>query len=258
MAGAPRGDAADCELPVAGHGSSPAAGCLRHKRCCAQGRGVNRADNCPRVRSIGETVHRTRKSEWYMVPSINTSSYGAEAMEAMRQNRFKKIDQDGDGKISKNELKAGMPSKGNGPSVEDIFSKVDTNQDGMIDQTEDKAAFEQMRKNPPPGGPPDAAKMATRLFKKADADGDGKITIDELSAALPNDTKGLSAQDLFNSVDSDDDGTISQSELEESIKKMMEQRQANFPPPESSRADSYDRTGGSKAKSATSLFSMVA
>jgi Ca2+-binding EF-hand superfamily protein len=179
-------------------------------------------------------------------------------MEAMRQNRFKKIDQDGNGKITKDELKAGMPQDGKGPSVDDIFSKVDTNQDGVINEAEDKAAFEQMRKNPPPDGPPDASQMATQLFKKADADGDGKITVDELTAILPKDTNGLSADDLLKSLDSDGDSTISQSELEDSIKTMMEQRQPNLPPPENSSADRYDRTGGSKGKSAASWFSTLA
>jgi Ca2+-binding EF-hand superfamily protein len=197
-----------------------------------------------------------------MVSGISGSNFGAEAMEAMRQNRFKKIDQDGDGKISKDELKAGMPQNGKGPSVDDIFSKVDTNQDSVIDEAEDKAAFEQMRKNPPPGGPPgappDASTWATQLFKKADADADGKITMEELSAALPRNTKGLSVDDLLKAMDSDNDSAISKSELETAIQKMMEQRQASFPSPEQSGTDGYDRTGGNKGKSATSLFSTLA
>lgn len=137
----------------------------------------------------------------------------------MRQRRFQKIDQDGDGKITKDELTAAKPQDGKGPSVDDIFSKVDTNQDGAIDETEDQAAWEARRAEHhhrrAEGPPPNAAKLAENIFKGADGDSDGKITLSELTKALEK-TKtddSPSAEDILKAVDSDQDGSITQTEL---------------------------------------------
>lgn len=195
-----------------------------------------------------------------MVSSISGGSgFSTQAMETMRQNRFKKLDQDGDGKITKDEMSAGKPKDGKGPSVDDIFSKIDTNQDGAIDETENKVGFEKMQQQQGPGGPPDPSKMAAELFKKADADGDGKISKDELTQALPKDGKGPSVDDIFKSADSDEDGTISSTELEDSFKKMAEQTQANQSQSTTeTTAFSYSRKGTTTKDAVQSLFSAVA
>jgi Ca2+-binding EF-hand superfamily protein len=186
-----------------------------------------------------------------MISGINGGGYSAGNMEAMRQGRFKKIDQDGDGKLTKDELKAGMPQNGRGPSVDDIFTKVDTNQDGAIDETEDRAAFEAMQKNGPPGGPPNPAQMASQIFKHADGDGDGKILLSDLTQLLSKGQTDSGVQDLFNAADSDEDGSITQSELEQSLHKLMEQMREN-------RTSGYDRSGGAREGATTGSFSAVA
>jgi Ca2+-binding EF-hand superfamily protein len=198
-----------------------------------------------------------------MVSSISSgSSYGTEAMEAMRQSRFKKIDSDGDGKITKSEMSASQPQDGKGPSVDDIFSKVDTNQDGVIDDSEDQTAFQQMQANgpggPPPGGPPpDASKMAADIFKSTDTDSDGKITKAELTKSLTQSGQSSSdsskVDELFKAADTDGDGTITQAELAAYMEKMQ-------PPPPPSQASSYSNDMSSRTNSSAtgSLLSVVA
>lgn len=197
---------------------------------------------------------------------INThnSGFNPVAMEAMRQNRFKKTDQNADGTISKEELQARMPQNGKGPSVDDIFSKVDTNQDGVIDEAEDKAAFSQMKTHGHHRGQPDAAKMASAIFKKADIDEDGSITKEELQKVLPNNKKGFSADNILKALDADQSGAISKSELEDSIKQLMDKlRNPPTPPPPPPTAPetsgSYDSTGTiSETTDASSSFSSLA
>ncbi len=194
-----------------------------------------------------------------MINSIS-SNYSLPDMETVRQNRFKKADADGDGKITKDELATVIPQKGKGPGVDEIFNKVDTNGDGTIDETEDKAAFEQMQKNGPAGGPPDPTKMASDLFKLVDTDTDGKITKDELTQVLSQRNSNLSVDDIIKNVDGDEDGTITESELSEALKGAFENMQANPPPPppDGNATDGYDRAGNSRQASLLNLFSAVA
>lgn len=149
-------------------------------------------------------------------------------LEAMRQRRFNRIDQDGDGKLTQDEMKAVLPKGGNGPDVEAIFAKVDTNQDGAIDQSEDKVAFQSMkgaRPGPPPGPPLDPSKLAAELFKTADTDSDGKVTKDELATALQKaidkSRKSIDIEALFQKIDTDDDGGITQAELAKAFEKLQ-------------------------------------
>lgn len=194
-----------------------------------------------------------------MTASIGSGSFAAQDLTAMRQNRFKKTDGDGDGKITKDELKTALPENGKGPSVDDIFSKVDTNQDGAIDETEDAAAMEKQKGSGPrgAGGQPDPAKMAAQLFKKADADTDGKLSLGELSKVLPKDDQGQSVEDLFKAADSDEDGAITESELAESLKKMLEEMAAKRAADAKSGNAHYDQKGTKKSDDA-SRFSAVA
>jgi Ca2+-binding EF-hand superfamily protein len=192
-----------------------------------------------------------------------SASYDVQDAAAMRKQMFQKLDQNGDGKVTKDEMSAAQPQDGQGPSVDEIFSQVDTNQDGSIDESENDAFLQQMEANRPPGPPPDASKMAEELFKKADADSDGKITKDELAQALPQNGKGPSVDDIFKDADTDGDGTISQSELEASMKKAQEHmparsRQSSDEENASQWKLSYDNTGAATETSALNLLSVVA
>jgi type VI protein secretion system component VasK len=69
---------------------------------------------------------------------------------------------------------------------------------------------------------PDAA----ALFKRTDANGDGKITKDELTTALENSPQkakggnGPSADDLFSKLDADGDGAITETEQAAGLAEM--------------------------------------
>ncbi|MFO1478035.1 MAG: XopAW family type III secretion system calcium-binding effector [Verrucomicrobiota bacterium] len=192
------------------------------------------------------------------ISTINTSTQAVPDFAALRQNRFKTIDQDGDGSITRDELAAAIPKNGKGPGVDEIFAAVDTDQDGVISDAEDAAAFEKMQSQGPPPPPPGAADMAASLLKAADSDGDGKISQDELGKVLSQhgaDTSNLG--DLFKALDSDGDGSVTQSELEKVLKQMLEQTQGNPPPPPPDAA-SYDSTGSSTSSGRQSVFSVTA
>ncbi len=160
-----------------------------------------------------------------MISGIN-GGFNAQDLAAMRQARFNRLDQNGDSKLSKEELQAAAPGNGKGANIDKIFAKVDTNQDGSIDQAEDQAAFakvQQHRAHGPQRPPPDATKMADQLFKKTDGDEDGKITQGELTTALEKVKNGPSAADVFKVVDTDNDGAITKTELVDALKKALEE-----------------------------------
>src|SRR5690348_2276544 len=70
-----------------------------------------------------------------------------------RQELFQKLDTNGDGKISKDELGAALASEqsagsasSKAPSLDDLFSRIDTNGDGSIDQSENDAFLSSIQK----------------------------------------------------------------------------------------------------------------
>ena len=159
---------------------------------------------------------------------------------------FKKADADGDGKITKEELAnaiAQAPNQGEGaPSADEIFEQMDADGDGYVTEDEHNSFLEQMQaKNeadqaitdvrlaqagtPPP--PPDPAE----LFAKTDADGDGKITKDELTEALsqmPQPPDGsIDIDKMFAEMDSDGDGYVTEDEHNAFLEKLNEQMRAN-------------------------------
>jgi Ca2+-binding EF-hand superfamily protein len=113
---------------------------------------------------------------------------------------FGRVDANGDGFVSKDEFGAGRTA---------MFAKLDANGDGAVDQPElDKAreAFHQhMRK------PADAAGHARHdgghhggFLKRSDADGDGKVTAQEFTAA---------GDRMFARLDDNGDGRIAKGEM---------------------------------------------
>lgn len=78
------------------------------------------------------------------------------------------------------------------------------------------------------------------LFKRTDANGDGKITKDELTTVLENHAEksdgsqgGPSVDDLFSKLDADNDGAITEAEHEAGLAQMDGERGQPPPPPES-------------------------
>jgi Ca2+-binding EF-hand superfamily protein len=192
-----------------------------------------------------------------------TGNYGAEDVSAIRQQIFQRVDTDGSGTISKDELGAaiskgpGATSGSGGPSVEALFAQIDTNGDGSIDQSENNA-FLQAQQGQQTGhahrghggrrhhAAADPAGAAAAVFGKADTDGDGSISKSDLLAALPQHDNTSAIDQLFADADSDGDGSISQTDLAASL-------QQHLPPP-----PPYNRQGDQPPLQSTSQISVSA
>jgi Ca2+-binding EF-hand superfamily protein len=77
-------------------------------------------------------------------------------------------------------------------------------------------------------------------FKKTDANGDGKITKEELTSAIPRDGKGPTADEVFSKVDTNQDGAIDQSEDKVAFEQMGKQRPPGGPPPAGAKPDASE------------------
>ncbi len=98
---------------------------------------------------------------------------------------FKEMDPDGDGRVTREEWK--------GPEA--FFDRLDADKDGVITKDEVRAAGERMGKE---GG-----RMGQALFKRADMDGDGRISRTEWTLR----------PELFDRLDANGDGFIDPQEI---------------------------------------------
>ncbi len=108
---------------------------------------------------------------------------------------FDRFDTDKDGRISKDEMRAG---------TDKVFAETDTNKDGFISKEEMEAHHKAMRD-----------KMQER-WKAADTDGDGALSKTEVDAA-----KMTHLSRDFDKLDKNKDGKLSPDE----IRAMMPERQ---------------------------------
>lgn len=108
--------------------------------------------------------------------------------------RFKTLDRNGDGQLSRAEVEAA-------PGLAGKFDDIDTNRDGQITPQELRAYHQAHR-----GGGTAAKKGALGPLTKLDANGDGMLSRDEV-AGHPR----LAAE--FDSLDTDHNGQLSPTEL---------------------------------------------
>jgi Ca2+-binding EF-hand superfamily protein len=106
---------------------------------------------------------------------------------------FTAIDADGDGVITKAELRKAVAA----------LKQLDADNDGMITLAEVSPAS--------PWGDP--AQFADRIIKENDKNGDGKLTADELSERM---------QQMLQNADPDGDGEITRDEIMASMESMRE------------------------------------
>ncbi len=141
---------------------------------------------------------------------------------------------------------------GSGYSTEDLLAlqKQRLNKASSSGQT---SSTEQMPP-PPPGGKMDSTDMAKDIFSKADADGDGTLTKEELAAVAPKDNKGPSVDDLFAAADSDSDGSISVDDLAASLQKSFE---AHAPSANSTTVAGYNNSGTTVTNSKSSFNTLA-
>jgi len=130
------------------------------------------------------------------------------------QDRFTKLDSNGDGVIDAGEAPTGRPHHGKGrgniihkfdkngdgqvsrdefPGPDECFASLDTNGDGNIDATEAAQT---------PGRPCPQWKRGGNFIQKFDKDGDGKVSKDEFPGP----------EERFTRLDSNGDGYIDSSE----------------------------------------------
>ena len=107
----------------------------------------------------------------------------------MRQNMFNKMDQDGDGLISKTEFQTAAEKRaqktGQTMDVDEVFAAIDTNQDGSIDKSENDAAMESMKPPPPPPDMmSDLSGLLEKIFAAMDTNQDGAVDKTEYEAAM--------------------------------------------------------------------------
>lgn len=114
------------------------------------------------------------------------------------ESRVMKADTNGDGRISRDEATAA-----NSQRNAEWFDKVDRDKDGYVTSEELKEARQAWRGK---SRGDRKAHMAER-FKEADANSDGKISLDEAQARMPK------LAERFSELDADKDGLLSKEEL---------------------------------------------
>jgi len=110
--------------------------------------------------------------------------------------RFERLDANKDGSLSQQEFMAASVMR---------FSKTDTNADGVI--TEEELVERLMRRR--------AERMAKRLLKRMDYNGDGKVTKDEIESR---------SRKRFVLLDGNDDGKLDKAEMRRNNSRRAGQR----------------------------------
>ena len=138
----------------------------------------------------------------------STSTTSSASSKKFQEQLLAKLDTDGDGSISKDEMSTAVSSSdskdGIMVSLSKAFSDLDSNDDDSLDADELAA----MAPPPPPSMQPDTD-VAESLLGSLDSDEDGAISSDELTAGL---TSADSSQ-VFDALDTNEDGSVSLDEL---------------------------------------------
>ena len=191
---------------------------------------MHRSDQTARPMKVSTTI-QTEKGDCQVSGISGFGSLSTASLSEMRERMFNQIDTSKDGSIDKSEFVA-LAQQNSSSLVDELFSNMDTDQDSLVSMIEFDATLakleQQMKKGdsgmqamsgmPPPPPPPD------QVFDTADANSDGSVTQDELTAVL-----GDKAADVFSKVDTDGDGKISRTEDEAFRAKMEEARAKAMP-----------------------------
>jgi Ca2+-binding EF-hand superfamily protein len=166
----------------------------------------------PQAQRISSTVlHTMGYGELDMISGIGGQNAD---VSAMWRELLSKADNNGDGRISKTELKEAMPQSDAGAGVDGLFGKIDTNGDGFIDKSEDAAVLGEILKSKR-----HSASDPLQVFRDADKDGDGRISKADFKSALPPGAKTSTANQVFDSMDTNRDGIVDASEYMAAMEK---------------------------------------
>ena len=151
---------------------------------------------------------------------------------------FGKVDSDGDGSVSQDELQSllekmsgGTASK-TGTSSDELFAKLDTDGDGQLSQAEFDAGRASDQASgaagggmppPPPGGPggpggAGGAQSSSTTYDPLDTNEDGTVSLAERLAGSSSAQEA--AQALFSAIDTDGDQKLSSTEAQTFIDQL--------------------------------------
>jgi Ca2+-binding EF-hand superfamily protein len=171
--------------------------------------------------AIGQALPGDGKKGAHKAQGSSGQGFGTETMGAMlsaQEDRFASSDTDGDGKLSAEEIAAGMadhaPPGASGDTTQmaaNFVSKADTDGDGSISADEFKAAAPKHHSGH--GGPPPAPAAndpsqtaqadAAKKTNPADTNGDGTVSAAEMLAYVQG-----AANDIASSMNSDASGKM--------------------------------------------------
>jgi len=159
----------------------------------------------------------------------------------------KRLDSDGDGKLSRAEMQGMIDSvnkaaEAKGEATYDLFTNLDKNVDGFVDKAEAEAFFDAVSRGQMPpsggggkpsgggkgtgGGGSDTDNMADGLFTTLDADADGQLSKSEMASVLGKwsemaKSQGEEEGDFFATMDVDANGYVSRTEAKAVLDKMV-------------------------------------
>ncbi|MBB1250018.1 EF-hand domain-containing protein [Rhizobium sp. G21] len=159
--------------------------------------------------------------------SVTAASSGAAAMIARQQDMFDKTDTDQNGALSQSEFVSSRPTKMSEETATKLYSKIDTEGTGSVsfDQLsasmqapesrlggEAMGAMMGLRQQ---GGMPPMAGMGdpSSLYEDLDADADGKMTASEFLAKAPGGQDDAKAKELFSAIDSENQGYVTEEQF---------------------------------------------
>lgn len=212
------------------------------------------------------------------------SSSGSASTGSAGDDLFSKLDTDGSGGVSNDELQAlfdkmasdSGASNTSGPSASDVFSKLDTNGDGALTQTEFDAGRPQgpqdgqgvqgaggMPPPPPPGGGggpagaggSSASSSASTTYDPLDSNQDGTVSLAE---RLAGSTKSDPVQALFKAMDANNDGAVNKTETEAFAQKLSDLVAQSANSSESTASSKTANQGFDVARLAQMLYDQVA
>ena len=171
-----------------------------------------------------------------------TQQTDAATKAAAAKQVFAKVDANGDGKVTSDEL-AAISSTSSSSKAAAIVKANDKDGDNALNQEELASFLNQLTSNGINGS--NNAQLAEArgdLMSIADSDEDGSLSYAEFASVKPDDVSDEQSQALFKSVDTDGDGALSSDEVSafESNRPQGPQAMMGPPPPPPSDDDDDD------------------